>query len=603
MPGPSGLPNTLASCGAELAFAVNSPIQHSLRQSSGPVHHSLSPDSACSDQLPTGAAAQVDHDDGVQPQEMLPQAINDEGCLAAPCTTLQQDKGVLQRHALDAAAAAAATERSAERATDGASVCSQTPVIQHGAVLPITAYDQQHTNETSCAADDASPLRPAICEETVLPDSVGPTQQGRPAASMHEPGESQMPSSARTSQTGSEDAALQAVLGLTALASGDKRLNAATADASAADEPASGRRPRLHKQCDSNRAPLKTIQRGAAVQRQPLKPAWQCSGRGQPHWGATGRRNRLKGNSPKGKRLSDRGNNATQRHKSAQRTQGQDRQQAALDIALTAARPDAVCVAHNKACAGSKQAEAEQPETHKAEQPKAEHAEVQQSKAEQAGAEQTEAEQRETERAGPEPTEAEQIAAGTTCCSHATGNIKSQPESGSKQPADKQPGRARPQAASQRQTSKLAAPVNKTAQQKAVGHAINDDDDDFKPVIQRRSKMNQSPKDGSKKRAKLAMSETPPSTSLAEFGPIAHADPVGQMLLTWNAAKNHWDRRFVTAFDASKVSRNPGSVRSSSVQLFCIIHVLYVCHLILSAELIFCQYCTHAAASLRFVQD
>ena len=79
----------------------------------------------------------------------------------------------------------------------------------------------------------------------------------------------------------------------------------------------------------------------------------------------------------------------------------------------------------------------------------------------------------------------------------------------------------------------------------AVGD--DDDDDDFKPDVRRRFKSHQAPK-GSSKKAKLSL----PGAEVGA-GAGAHANAVGQVLLSWDVAQHCWQHRIITACSATQV--------------------------------------------------
>ena len=538
MPGPSGLPNTLATDGAELLSAVKSsePSQSSKDREASPASPSQAADVICGDgvnesqdqhgmQSPGASLhnpvleqkSHVSTQHGTQlPAPLLQDPVNIEKPRVSSQPVLaeaapQASEPVQPKVSKPEAQLALPQEEKQElrmqtSADDASAARPQLPSIPDGLQQPAGNDDQPQAPAPTDAVDDTSPVHEP--EEMVLPDSVGPTQHGQQSVSRCQAAPTNPPSSPNHSQLTS--ASLEAAYVLAALASGEKRLTVG----STADRPelaARGHRQCQHKQCPSNRAPLQTIQRTADVQRQPLKPAWQHSGKAGTSWGAKSRRTRAQG-----KDLSRTGNISKTCGRAAKQGSGH----AAAKSTQAHASPDALSSEH-------------------------------------AGHELVPAAGKQT-LASASSKQVEGTGAAADSIDDDTRALTNQPKlPGSKQSAPKQVGKLKAhemsQPASLLHDSKTnAQDLQENVHCPSAAAAVADNDDDFKPNIRRRAKSHQSPK-GSRQKAKLSLSDTPLSSPPEELGSATHAKPLGQVLLSWDAAHRHWDQHIITAFNASKV--------------------------------------------------
>ncbi len=346
----------------------------------------------------------------------------------------------------------------------------------------------------------SSPLQVADQESLVLPDSAGPSPQAQ-TSDKQQPELPEAPASAVASPITSENASLEAAVALAALATGERGLNTAQTAASLqqSESPAHERRhrPAQQKQCKSSRMPLKAIQRTAAVQRQPLKPAWQHSSKVTAGWGSKGQRTRSqkatfpqKGRKSKqqqqGSQAADTGTKALvsqvdedQRLRSKDNTGGKFARtsQAAIGSQQEAGHTGSSSKQASAACLNADSSE-------KAEANKAAH--------------------------GDEVADAGGQSQSVLCQS------PSKPEAGA-------------------------------AQQDS-----DDDADDFKPDIRRRPRARQSPQ-GSRKRARVSAEKVPSSVPIQQEQDAQADEPIGQALLRWDDANQQWNHEIITGFSANKV--------------------------------------------------
>lgn len=357
------------------------------------------------------------------------------------------------------------------------------------------------TDDTSCM------LTPAH-DDSTIPDSAGPMQHSRHTDSQRRAMLTKPPTSSHHSQAASDDASLEA-----ALASGEKRPPASRPQDCAAEkleQPTGCRRRHPYQQCANDRAPLRTIQRGSAIQRQPLKPAWQHLGRAEPSWGSKGQRTRpLHPN-----KLSRRVRTPTQRNRDATNAHSGDIKQGDSSTAVAASSSEA----------GS-QCAADQIDASK------------QSKSTGVTPASMDVGAQASSRGrmiplGSKPTGRRQHGRVTKDCS--PDETRLGPEMHGKQTA----------VPHQLQHTRLDGDAIGSGSVAAAA-----DDDDFKPDVRRRPRSHQSPK-GSGKRAKQLLL---PGAGEVVSGALANA--VGQVLLSWDDAQHCWQHRIITACNANQVSR------------------------------------------------
>ena len=551
MPGPSGLPNTLASDGAELQSAVKSSdsSQPSISREASPASPTHAADMACENGVVDCEAVEAQH--GMQSIEALLQnPVLDEKSCISPQQGMQVaqallhgpvviEKSCVSSQPLPAEAGAQTgsdndvtepvqpsvpepdaqpalpqegmQELGSPASADGACAARpQLPSVPDASQQPAADTDQPQAHAPIDAVDDASPMHEPICEEMVLPDSVAPSQHGQQSVSQRQAAPDNPYSSPKHSQLTS--ASLEAACVLAALASGEKRPTAG----STADQPelaARSHKQRQHKQCPSSRAPLKTIQRTIDVQRQPIKPAWQPSGRAETSWGAKGRRTRARGSN-----LSCIGSTRKSCGRAAKQSSGSRRAAPnSTSLADSQGAPLSSEHAKHQACDSGKQTELKGAATDST------HVD-------------NESFTKRPKLSGSKHLEPQQLDSAKT-------HEVSQPASLLHDSKIAQvPGKVIAQDSQEnvRCPSAAAAVVDD-----------DDDDDDFKPDVRRWPKSHQSSK-GRRKRAKLSLSDTPLCSP--EHESAARTKPVGQVLLSWNAARCCWDQRIITAFNATKVN-------------------------------------------------
>lgn len=631
MPGPSGLPNTLASYGAELQSAMGNSTssQHSLDPGS-PASGRLEAETTCSDKLPDCVAmeAGMPHPE-VSPQPCLiskrfsaakscaglhhPAAKGYpnpglEGNLAEPAGPVVQEQSAQGAFLLNqdevqapplmiagasghrpqlpavlsAASAPNLVSSSLQAAEDvasgdavpthsqhtaanppvGASTASPTHQLavmpagvanetaasmhsQHAAAAPPGAtnvapptHSHSGAATTAGAADDSAPsmhrqltppdvtpdtscmLMPAD-EDTTIPDSACPMQHGCHTDNQCQAMLTKPPASSHHSQPTSDNASLEAALALAALASGEKRPPAARPQDCAAEKaevPTGRGRQRPHQQCASDRAPLRTIQRGAAIQRRPLKPAWQHSGRAEPSWDGKGQRTRPLHPS----KLSHRVRTPTRRNRDAKNAHSGDSKQGNSGTAVAVGGSEAGSQCASDQIDASKQS---------------------QSTGVPPASMNVGAQASSRGRMIPlssKPTGRRQHGGVTKDC--AEDETRLGPEVRGKQMAVQQ----------QLQHTRLDG----DALGKDIAAADGDDDDDFKPDVRRRPKSHQSPKGSGKRAKQLPLPGAGPGSALGEVGAGAHANAVGQVLLSWDEAQRCWQHRIITACNANQVRRS-----------------------------------------------
>lgn len=627
MPGPSGLPNTLASYGAELHSSVRnsapSPPGLDTEMDSPSMYQGLEAEAACFDKLPDSMAGNL------HPEAPMQQCLMDKDHSAAQaCVSLQPATAKASQHTGGAAGIAepdwvAGQQQAAQQTfplhkgkvqmgplVDEASVHRrQYPVVLPAAASPHSSHQaatgpagaangdaspmhsqQPGTSQTNAAKDDASPVhsqQPAVTlihvanddapvvhsqqpaatpttaakgdndinddgcaspmhaaarEDTTVPDSVGLNQHGRHYDHQRRAVHTKSPSSSEQSHAPSDGASLEAALALAALASGEKRPQAARAHPCTADQAqlsTSSRRQRRHQQCDSNRAPLKTIQRSATVQRQPLKPAWQHSGRAEATWGAKGQRTRTQTNPHK---PPQRGKTAMKRSRDVKHPQkGSSKQNSGSKGAQGPSHS-----VLGSACTANEANDASKPSKNRGVPPNNTEAGTQavSSKAWVVGSKQP----------------------GRTLRSKVT---PSSVHDEARLPSEL-PGSSPAQAPDQPKAEQLQHSTNDGEAAGSVDvDGVRDDDDDFKPDVRRRPRSNRSSPKGSRKRSRLSQSGACSGDTPVAVRSGAEGNPVGQVLLSWDGMQRCWNQRIITAFSASKV-------RVLFYTLFCILILMNV---------------------------
>ena len=649
MPGPSGLPNTLASYGAELHSAVqnNGPSPDSLNTKTGSplTYQGLEAQAACSAKLPYSVAVKLRHEmpmqqclvdkdlSGAQPGVSLQRATakasqhsGAAGGIAEPDQPAVQQRvaqhtlplydGMVQTGPLvDIASAqqsecpailsaADPSESSQQPAAspigaangDASPMHSQQPTVtqaidannaashvrsqqpvtsltgvakhnasamhsqqpgtsqnnaarddtslvhsQQPAVTSIHAADddaplihsQQPSSAPITAANDAgddnndiggasSPMLAAAGEDTTVPDSVGLTQQGRQSDHQRQAVHTQSPSSSKHSHAPADGASLEAALALAALASGEKQPQAATTQPSTANQAERSLvDQRRHQRCDSNRVPLKTIQRSAAVQRQPLKPAWQHSGRAGATWGAQGQRTRTRTHPHK---LSQGGRTAMKRSADAKHTQKGSNKQAygSKAVGLSHSGLDSDCTVD---------------EVDKTSKPS-------QKRGVPSG----------SREAGTQAVSSKACVVGSNLPGHRQrGTITPRSMHNELQLASEPPGSRLVQVPDQINAQQLQLGTNDAEAAGSGNVDDGNDDDDFKPDVRRRPKSQRSSPRGSRKRARLSQPGACTGDTPAEADSGGEGNPVGQVLLNWDRLQRCWNQRIIIAFSASKV--------------------------------------------------
>ena len=385
---------------------------------------------------------------------------------------------------------------------------------QQPAATPTTAGNDGDAAAAAAAAaadddaDNASSMH-AADEDTTVPDSVGHTQPGCRSDSHGQAVHIMSPSTSGHSHMPSDGASLEAALALAALASGEKKPRASDAQGTTAQpaELSTGSRKQWqHQQCDTDRVPLKTIQRTAAVQRQPLKPGWQHSGRAEASWGDKGQRTRTQTHSHQ---LPRTGRTAMQRSRDAKHTRRLRNKHSNSS--------KAVGVSHSGVDNDSTAHETE--DTSK-------------------------------------PSHTSGMPQGSDCVV------------GTDQPGCNLQGRVTPHTmhddvrlASEGQGSR---PEQAKVQQHLCGTnnvgaagggngGDSNDDDDFKPDVRRQPRSHGSPPKCSRKRARLLQPQACPVDTWPGVRSGAQGSPVGQVLLSWDAMWGCWNQRIITAFSAGKV--------------------------------------------------
>ena len=389
---------------------------------------------------------------------------------------------------------------------------------------------QASPREAASASTSPPAMQAAVQEGLVLPDSAGPSQQGQLDAELQGTGRT-APASPVPNHVTSDSASLEAALALAALASGEKRPHSAepATSFSSAAQPVEGRRRRKaqHSQCQGSRMPLNAIQRTAAVQRQPLKPAWQHSGRVTAGWGAKGQRTRSQhGKLPQGARTG-------------KQQQASTHAKMASEVQAAKANGDSQLGHHGKvivsntfadsSLSGSKTLADKQP-----------HASSKLARSSQTA----------TDSKGNVGHAATSSRIAPTSI-HAASNdptISSKHAGANKMPVE-MAGTSQSMSQSQPHGNNCAKPGGACAQQ---ADRDSDDDDDFKPDVRRRPRSLQQSPQGSRKKAKLSAAKAL-DDAVAEAEHSDQTKPIGQALLHWNPASQEWDHQIITAFDASKV--------------------------------------------------
>ena len=345
----------------------------------------------------------------------------------------------------------------------------------------------------------SSPLQ-AVEESLVLPDSAGPSPQAR-TFDGQQPELPEAPASPVASPITSENASLEAALALAALATGERGLNTAQTAASLqeSESPAQERRhrPAQQKQCKSSHIPLKAIQRTAAVQRQPLKPAWQHSSKVAAGWGSKGQRT-----------WAQKAAFPQKGRKSKQHQQGSQAADTGTQALVSQVDEDqGLCSKDNTSSKFARTSQA------------------------------AIGSQQEAGHAGSSSKQAPAACLKADSTEQAEANKAA-------------PGDELADAGRQRQSVLHQSPSKPEAG--AAQQDSDDDADDFKPDIHRRPRARQSPQ-GSRKRARVSAEKVPSSVPTQHEQDAQEDEPIGQALLRWNDADQQWNHEIITSFSANKV--------------------------------------------------
>ncbi len=530
MPGPSGMPQTFMSCDVEAELEIeDSPSGHQSLDNPSPWPAPASHDSEVAQtHSPLNAVSTSESQQmGLRQEKAAPAAAEAGDCTrpgVAACAqpvasaSLHQPAETMPEllHGCSAVHEQADLPNHHESMTANEEQATADSPAAHTATPAVRVDMPQAANQPSLAqapvraaaaaavaaavTAGSSPLAAVEQESLVLPDSAGPSQQAQ-TSDGQQPELPEASASAVASQITSENASLEAALALAALATGDRGLNTAQMAASLqqSESPARERRrrPAQQKQCKSSHMPLKAIQRTAAVQRQPLKPAWQHSSKVTAGWGSKGQRTRAqKATFPQKGR------------KSKQQQQGS--QAADTDTKALACQVDedqGLCSEDNT---GGNIARTSQAAT--GSQQEAGHAG---SSSKQASAARLKADSN-------EPAKANKAAQGDELA-----------EAGAQSQSVLHQSPYKPEAGAAQQDS-------------------DDDADDFKPDIRRRPRARQSPQ-GSRKRARVSAEKAPSSVPTQQEQDAEEDEPIGQALLRWNDGNQQWNHEVITGFSANKV--------------------------------------------------
>lgn len=346
----------------------------------------------------------------------------------------------------------------------------------------------------------SSPLQVVEQEGLVLPDSAGPSQQAQ-TSDGQQPELLEAPASPVTSPITSENASLEAALALASLATGEGGLNTVQTAASLqqSKSPAQERRhrPAQQKQCKSSHMPLKAIQRTAAVQRQPLKPAWQHSSKVTAGWGSKGQRT-----------WAQKATLPQKGRKSKQQQQGSQAADTGTKALVSQVDEDqGLCSEHNTSSKFARTSQA------------------------------AIGSQQEAGHTGSSSKEASAACLKAVSTQQAEANKAAQ-------------GDELTEASGQSQSVLHQSPSKPEAE--AAQQDSDDDADDFKPDIRRRPRARTSPQ-GNRKRARVSAEKVPSSVPIQQEHNDQEDEPIGQALLQWNDAHQQWDHEIITGFSANKV--------------------------------------------------
>ena len=550
MPGSSVLPHTFLSCDTEPQTAV---------KSSPSGHHCLDPspnsDAKVCKSDPCDSSGQSNAD---LPAEVLHPgfraAVGSNGAktnvdYAAP-SAVAQSESVTYHSPLEPPCSTAGLSLDSSNVREQAGLQGRAPTcnayqvaaaqtVLHTAVPAALVDGPQDTNsrlipEAPPLADaparpSRSPMQAPFEDSLVLPDSAGPTQHAQSPSKQQPVALKQACISPKPSQNTSDTASLEAAQALAILASGGKQPDTELLDASLSDAGESKlvlgecrQQQTQHKQCDSSHSPFKVIQRTAAVQRQPLKPEWQHSGRVTAGWGARGQRTHAQKT-----KLPQRGKTGKKQEQVSQADVGLSSEIQATDVDNS-----------------SRQGQGSQSLT-------------------DTNGSQTRGD-RQMHTSSNLATSSQTAAGSKQAAQHAANSSEqgvvgnkagsSKGTTGSK-PADEcRPAQDKPlkRSASQSQPHEQKSPVKHAGASTQQQLSRDSDDDDFKPDMRRRPRGHQSPQ-GIRKKARLSAEKATDGAS-ADKAQMAQTNPTGQVLLRWDSASQQWDHQIITAFSASKVN-------------------------------------------------
>ena len=521
MPGPSGMPPTFMSCDVEAELEIeDSPSGHQDLDNPSPWPAPASHDSevAHTHSALNAASTSESQQMGLRQEKAAPAAAEAGDCSRpgiAACVqpvasaALHQPAETMPEllHSCNAvheqADLPSHNELANEEQATADSPAAHTAIpavlvdVPQAANQPDLAQAPVGAAAAAAVTAGSSPLQVADQESLVLPDSAGASQQAR-TSNGQQPELPEAPASTAASQITSESASLEAVLALAALATGERGLNTEQTAASLqqSESPAHERRdrPAQQKQCKSSQMPLKAIQRTAAVQRQPLKPAWQHSSKVTAGWGSKGQRTRA------------------QKATFPQKGRKSKQQQQGSQVADTGTQALACQVDDDQGLCSKDNTSSKFARTSQA-------AIGSQQEAGHAGSSSKQASAACLKADSSEQAEANKAAQGDELTGAGQSEMHQPP--------------LKPEAGAAQQDS-------------------DDDADDFKPDIRRRPRARQSPQ-GSRKRARVSAEKAPSSAPIQQEQDAQADEPIGQALLQWNDANQQWDHEIITGFSANKV--------------------------------------------------
>ena len=262
---------------------------------------------------------------------------------------------------------------------------------------------------------------------------------------------------------------------------------------------------------------LQAVQRTAAVQRQPLKPAWQQSGRVTAGWGSKGQRTRAHNRT-----LPQRGKKHMQQQEGTQAAEGGSETMAGLTSKDSTLAVSAQKGAGNGTAGGVLVTDARKDRQRQASRQSL---------------------------TGPAVQSSKHISASDAAACAAFPASRAVTSRHAKAEALTDPGASR--SLSPPLPPRKLSPSKATAgdARQVADSNDDDDDDDFKPDTRRRPRAQSSPQ-GSSKRAKLS-AEKPSAGASAQ--PDLFCQAIGQALLRWSPARQQWDHQIITASDATQV--------------------------------------------------